>query len=513
MTPLSMLAMIPLLLTISMASCKTTESELKSDPLPLRNLGSLPSPASGNAWGGSDSSKWKPEAIYANAISDFTNRLWKLQSVNDVLVSVPVTFIDNAEFNPYGDRQTNARITFNSAWPHKTIPFRAGLVRTRDGSSVIVFEFSPDLNLQQEKIEIAYKNESGELKTLTLNLSRNADGWLTASWTSMPQDMYWGKTVDTGAPDNGSASEYSFFVRPSPNFEDWFPVTFKHPWTTIPKLTATVPAELKSFRENSNVPQPNNLSDPMNFAQTSAQDPIPFDLVYDLGMRKSWPRAFFPSDKPYFAACNVHGNFKKQDHSENPTANDYDPTAVGRNWTWVADPQSKYPDGVHLYPGAETVPFKILYTCFEERRLHHPIGNDPDCFGLARNSEEEAGVPSGGGWHKIGDPAETLFNSLERVPLLVSAGFERPSERSGTFPPNADPEPNGNKHYAFGLKDVAVSRWLWPGEAFLTANNDKDSNGKDAKNFHWFLFHADREVCTVEWVHPNRPDDSMSARF
>jgi hypothetical protein len=310
--------------------------------------------------------------------------------------------------------------------------------------------------------------------------------------------MHWGKGNSTSSADDGSAAGYTFFVRPTPNFDDWFPVTFKHPWTTAAKIAATIPPELSQFKDSSGVPLPASLTDPMNFAQKSDQDPIPFDLAYDLGMQQKWPKSFIPADRPYFPACDVHGNFKRQDHPEKPSPAEYDPTSVGRNWTWVADPNGGY-------PGADAVPFKILYTCFEERRSHHPQGNDRDCDGLSRNSEEEAGVPSGGGWHKIGDPAETLFNSLERVPLLVAAGFERPAERSGTRPPSGS--------YAFGLKDVAIARWLWPGEAFLTANSEKDSNGNSFNNYHWFLFHADRETCTVEWVHPKRPDDSNVARF
>ncbi|MEZ4741132.1 MAG: hypothetical protein R3B45_01565 [Bdellovibrionota bacterium] len=485
------------LATLFTTSCRTTESQLKdSDPV-QRSPGLLPSPHSNNAWGGDDSSKWQPEAVYANAISDFINRLWTMQSVQDVLVSIPLTFLDSG-INPYGDGQTNARVTFNSAWTKKSAPFRSGLIRKFDGTSIIVFEFSPELSLTQTKIEIAYRDSQGASKAIVLDADSGANGWLTSTWSSIPQDMYWGKSVDVMAAGDGSASSYTFFVRPSPNFNDWFPVTFKHPWTTISKITETVPAELKAFKDSSGAPLPSNLTDPMNFAQKADQDPLPFDLAYDLGMQQKWPKAFIPTDIPYFPACNVHGNFKKLDHPENPDSSQYDPTSVGRNWTWVADPNGGY-------AGADTVPFKILYTCFEERRLHHPVEKDLDCSGLARNSEEEAGVPSGSGWHKIGDPAETLFNSLERVPLLVAAGFERPSERSGNLPPSGT--------YAYGLKDVATARWLWPGEAFLTANSEKDSSGHEVKNFHWFLFHADRETCTVEWVHPKRPDDSSVAKF
>jgi hypothetical protein len=60
--------------------------------------------------------------------------------------------------------------------------------------------------------------------------------------------------------------------------------------------------------------------------------------------------------------------------------------------------------------------------------------------------------------------------------------------------------------YAYGFADVAVSRWLWPKEAFLTSRAE-NLNDAERQNFHWFLFHADREVCTLEWVHECRPND------
>jgi hypothetical protein len=492
-----------LLLTASMAlkltACKTNESGLKITEQQARKPSTLPSHATNNAWGGQDISKWKPEAVYANSMSDFINRLWNTQSVQDVLVSIPVSFGDSG-VKPYGDQQSNARITFNGAWPHKTVPLRSGLVKKTDGSAFIVFEFSPDLRLSQRKVEVFYKNHQGQSQSIVLDASVEQGNWLTATWTDLPKDLKANLQTGTAPNSAGSASGFSFFARPSPQFNDWFPVSFKHPWTTIQSIVRTVPSHLSSFKQNSGVPNPTNLTDPMNLAQSKENAPIPFDQAYDLGKRQKWPRSFIPSDRPYFPACNVHGNYKHIEHPENPSNSEFDPTSVGRNWTWVSDPTGNY-------PGAETVPFKILYTCFEERRLKRPQLQDPDCHGLALSSEEDTGVPSGGGWHKIGDPAETLFNSLERVPLLVSAGFERPADRGS----NATPPSNGS--YAFDLKDVSVARWLWPGEAFLTANSDRDRNNNEAKNFHWFLFHADRETCTLEWVHPNRPDESVDAKF
>lgn len=471
-------------------SCRTTsQSSRQKDQSIARQPDTLPSLATDNAWGGNDTGRWKPEAIYANGLSDFMNRLWKTPAARDVLISMPVTFMDSG-VRPYPDLQSNARVSFSTAWSKKTVPVRAGFVRKSSEPSVVILEFSPDLNLSQNSVEIHYRDQQNITKQMVLNGSKNAAGWLSVEWNTLPTSIGLDSTDITPEADELSGLNFTFFVRPSPAFNDWFPITFKHPWTTIEKITRTVPEGKRSFAEHSGVPAPNNLTDPMNFAQKNAADPIAFDLAYDMGKRRQWPKSFAPQDRDYYPSCNVHGAFTQDN-------NPHDPTAVGRNWTWVADPGD---DNTN-----RTAPFKILYTCFEERRLKRPTGNDPDCNGIARNSEEDEGVPSGGGWHKIGDPAETLFNSLELVPLLVAAGFERPSERTGQMPPSGT--------YAYGLKDVAVARWLWPGEAFLTANSDKDSSGNEAKNYHWFLFHADRETCTLEWVHPQRPDDSRMPRF
>lgn len=305
----SMSLMLPLFALV-WTSCRTPDSSPNSDEVvadqPQRIPAALPSSALGNAWGGNDAAKWKPEAVYANAVSDFINRLWTMQSVADVLVSIPVIFQDNDVVRPYGDGQSNARVTFSSSWAHKSVPLRTGLVRNQSGASVIILEFSPDLNLVQDHIEISYKGDQGEVRTATIDAQTDANGWLTASWTALPEDLPWSKVVDAANADVDSVSGYTFFVRPTPGFDDWFPVTFKHPWSTAAKITATVPANLNSFKAGSEVPAPDNLSDPLNFAQKTEQDPLPFDLAYDMGMQKTWPKAFFPSDRPYFPDRKSH---------------------------------------------------------------------------------------------------------------------------------------------------------------------------------------------------------------
>jgi hypothetical protein len=152
-------------------------------------------------------------------------------------------------------------------------------------------------------------------------------------------------------------------------------------------------------------------------------------------------------------------------------------TGVGQGWTWVAD-QSR-------------TPFKIMYTCFEHRR--------PDLEASAPNG----GVPSGGGWHKITDPAETVMNDLEAGPIVLGSAMSNPVLPSQL--------PSGG--FAYNLSDVATVRFVMPGEAFITpaGGTATDANGAlyDQSNFHWYFFQQSTDVCTEEWVHPTRPNDNF----
>jgi hypothetical protein len=134
-------------------------------------------------------------------------------------------------------------------------------------------------------------------------------------------------------------------------------------------------------------------------------------------------------------------------------------------WTWVANtPQA---------------PFKDMYTCFERRRAD------------LEQAAPDGGVASGGGWHLIGDPAETILNDLEAGPLVVGAA-------SG----NRFTVPSGG--FAYNLGDVAVIRFLQPGEAFITA-----AGSSAQPNYHWYFFQQDQNVCTEEWIHPCVPGEAL----
>ena len=103
-------------------------------------------------------------------------------------------------------------------------------------------------------------------------------------------------------------------------------------------------------------------------------------------------------------------------------------------------------------------------------------------------------MPSGGGWHYIGDAAETIINDLEPGPIVVGAAT--------TFP--LAPSALASGSFALGLSDVATIRWLYPGEAFVTLRGgiERDDAGGTVErlNYHWFIFHENRNVCTEEIV-------------
>jgi hypothetical protein len=68
------------------------------------------------------------------------------------------------------------------------------------------------------------------------------------------------------------------------------------------------------------------------------------------------------------------------------------------------------------------------------------------------------------------------------------------------------------------LSDVMVIRKLAPGSALITAagstSASEDASGwanrgnqsiSTGRNYHWFIFNQNHEVCALEWVHPHIP--------
>lgn len=151
---------------------------------------------------------------------------------------------------------------------------------------------------------------------------------------------------------------------------------------------------------------------------------------------------------PWYAD-SVHGRF--------PDANG-EKTAIGGVLTWgIVD--------------RAFGPFKNLYTCFEPRNLAE---------------EKTTGSPSGAGWHHIGDPAESILNNLENLPLPVATA------RTHSF-----------QQTAYGLTDSITATWLQSDEVLVST---KDT-------FHWYLNPYEASVCTEIWVHNCVPNASNSRGF
>jgi len=119
--------------------------------------------------------------------------------------------------------------------------------------------------------------------------------------------------------------------------------------------------------------------------------------------------------------------------------------------------------------------FKHLYTCFD-----------------ARNIEEEKkfGVPSGAGWHLVGDAAETISNSIGEKKLLIALGRKIPENIS-----------NGKLPYK--LTHSIVGKYLKPKEVFWTNKNQ----------FHWYAINSNDKVCTEIMVHKCEPTISNNWGF
>ena len=134
-------------------------------------------------------------------------------------------------------------------------------------------------------------------------------------------------------------------------------------------------------------------------------------------------------------------------------------------------------------------PFKIAYLCFDSRN---------------QSQEKLTGLPSGAGWHEVGDPAETVMNSLEDAPVIFGYANGKPAART----------PSGN--FAYGLSDIAVVRLVQPNSAIVTSagsrtltegySNTRGTTGASDRNYHWFIFNQRQNVCALEWVHPCAPN-------
>jgi hypothetical protein len=401
----------------------------------------LPTQTKGTAWGGSDTNRWRPESIIANAASVLLNAGWQTSNVTDVIVSMPVE-MRSSDHHVYCDGQTNAATSFGS-WGEKKPPVAAVLLHYQNKPATIVFQFHKSLPFSGE-FEVYGDNKQ---LLVSMKSDKKMDQWI-AVWIDVPNSLGLSKHP---------LSQLSLLVKLK-GWKDWFPIRFFMAIHSTDTMVKSLPEAARKFSDNIEVIDHEGVS-----AQKPGSSQNPFDRL--IAKTNNNQFTSFYNTQPY-TPLNIHAEYPEYDGRKTVTA-------VGMGWTWLV----KNP-----------VPplSKILYTCFDKRQI---------------DKESEFGVPSGGGWHKIGDPAETIFNDLEAAPVVVGHATSNPY-----------PWPLlGTGSFSYGLHDAIAIRWLHPGEAFVTRRGKTWSNNNgvqvDQSNFHWFMFQYDRPVCTEEWVHQCVPGD------
>ncbi len=200
----------------------------------------------------------------------------------------------------------------------------------------------------------------------------------------------------------------------------------------ISELIQSIPAALRTY--------PNNRVAP-NVAGISKANPIRDLNETDLGPG-------FNTHNPWLKD-NVHGRFPDNDASGIVTA-------LGGVQTWGT--------ATEVAERPASGPWKYLYTCFDPRII---------------SNETTSGVPSGAGWHYVGDPAETVLNNLntESLPFAIARAHHK-----------ADA--------ADGYTESITAFWLQPDEAQVTRQGE----------FHWYVIPYENPVCTEIWVQPCVPN-------
>ena len=393
-------------------------------------------------WGGTDPTRWRPEAVMANAASQALNEAWSRPGVQDAIVAMPMHML-NSGFYEFGDGQANAAPSFE-AWHDSRPPVVATLVKTSSGMTLLL-RADHALPNSDSTWDASY-TVNGQTRTASLSITRDANGDGRAEW-SVPSELGW----------NDSRSTQVVFVHPH-SWNDWFPLMFRFPVKKITDLKAEIMPGFTTFADGGDVQDHEGVS-----AQTNPGPRTPFERLS--------AHAFSPSyNQQPFMPADIHAVF--------PYGNHQYVTGVGMGWTWVAN--------------TPLAPFKIMYTCFDKRNAG------------AEAAAADGGVPSGGGWHRIGDNAETVLNDLEAGPIVLGSAMADPA--NGRTPTGT---------FSYGLNDVATVRWVKPGEAFVTPRALDQHY-----NYHWYFFSNPKPVCTEEWVHPCRPtsygfacDDQSAVTF
>lgn len=362
--------LLSVVLSLALAACAAppaddvgdTTSDLGTEP----SIPALPAPGgSGDLapWGGPDASRWRAEAVVANAVGLAMNDAWSKSGVKDVVVAVPAR-IWSSGFYEFGDGQANARVELEHWKGTPRPPVVATLIQYKAGATKVVFRFDRALPYSGTAFELRYGTS-----TVALTATRDAQGDAVVEWT-LPSDLSW----------NDRLSEQSALVHPA-GWGDWFPIFFRMPVKKISDLRAS---QVRFADGKALVDREHVTSVGANDGKTT--------------LARLQSHAF---SARYNGATGIVSPFNPPSiHATYPFFGKNITTGVGQGWTWVADER---PAG-----------FKVMYTCFERRRQD------------LESSAPDGGVCSGGGWHQINDAAETVLNDLESGPIFLASGMNNP---------------------------------------------------------------------------------------
>lgn len=362
----------------------------------------------------------------------------------EVRVSVPVKMITSKN-HVYGDGQTNASLSFGQGWNQKHPQLVATLIKYKNGDRKVLFHFSPTIKVSQIHLISNVQASSKSLKT-TLPVKKIKEA-LLAEWT-VPSQVIFGDDFTSQLT----------WVR----IDGWtstFPIDFRMSIHSNEKLI--------QLSQNHKTLQQNPMDPIKVFERSRSKNEIPQSILLNGVYGNEWFR-LDPQGSAMLSNNSVHGNIGLTK------------TAVGGGLTWFIE-------------RGKNSTFKNLYTCFQPRNYQ---------------AESDEGVPSGAGWHEIGDPAETIINNMETGPVIVGSAIGLPW-----------PKPPETKNFSWELSDIVTIRLLMPGEALMTGAGDQtwkedfkwrkqrdDSDrGQETsgggRHYHWFIFNSDRPTCTQEWVH------------
>lgn len=322
-----------------------------------------------------------------------------------------------------------------NGWPHERPPL-IGVLTLRSGlEPLLELRLDSRVPFEGSSLVLEFKDLQGQPYALTLGAQRDARGDLSGAWV-LPSGLDWDQLL---APQAAK-------VRPL-GWSDAFPLYFRHPARHVDRFMAELPAHHLELSLGRSLPDPESLG-----VEGLAQAP---SSSFERALAHTWGPGY--NSSPYLSQT-VHGGVEGR------------ATSTSSAWSWVI--------------GAPHSTNKHVYLCLS-----------------ARDEPQEAalGVPSGAGWHKIGDPAETLFNTLEDEPLLVAWAIKSPGAPGGS---------------PWGLEDVATFRLLQPLETFTTASGASDSQLPSVANaqYHWYGVHQAEPICVEILVHACVPNQDAGYR-